>query len=45
MRETGERLREIDELVIKAQKDERIHEELIAENEFFIIALASKVVK
>lgn len=36
-------LREIDELVIKAQKDEIIHERFIAENEFFILKTASKV--
>ncbi len=36
-------MREIDELVIKAQEDERIHERLITDNEFFIIKMASKV--
>ncbi|MDS0528232.1 RNA polymerase sigma-I factor [Clostridium sp. SHJSY1] len=37
-------MREIDELVIKAQKDKNIHEKLINENEFFIIKIASRVV-
>jgi RNA polymerase sigma factor len=38
-------LREIDELVIKAQKDKRIHEKLITDNEFFIIKVASRTAK
>lgn len=35
-------MREIDKLVIKAQKDKSIHQKLIAENEFFIIKIASR---
>ncbi|MDS0528230.1 hypothetical protein NNC19_21315 [Clostridium sp. SHJSY1] len=32
----------MDKLVIKAQKDKRIHDKLIAENEFFITKIASR---
>ena len=35
-------MREIDEIVIKAQKDKAIYEKLIIENEFFIISTTSK---
>ena len=37
-------MREIDEIVIKAQKDKDLYEKLILENEFFIIRTTSKTI-